>query len=240
MCVVFFAYRQTAEFPLILIANRDEFYERPTLAAARWDDDPQVFAGRDLVLGGTWLGYSDRGRFAAVTNYREPGAPRGDLSRGRLTADFLAGERTIEEFVAAAERDADRYSGFNLLIGEFAGERSELRYLSNRGGGSRVLDSGIYGLSNAHLDTPWPKVARGKGIFSSILREGADDERFFELLCDEEKAPDDELPSTGLSMERERALSSIFIATPIYGTRCSSILKIDREHYFTLTERVFV
>lgn len=240
MCVIFFAYRQDAGFPLILIANRDEFYERPTTAAARWDDDPRIFAGRDLVLGGTWLGYSDGGRFAAVTNFRDPAAPRGDLSRGRLTADFLAGEGTISEFAAAAERDAERYSGFNLLIGEFAEGKSEIRYLSNRGGGSRILEAGIYGLSNAHLNTPWPKVARGKGIFTSILAEDADNERFFELLGDERKASDDELPSTGLPLEQERALSSIFIATPSYGTRCSSILRVDRDHAFSLTERVIV
>lgn len=242
MCVIFFAFKKHAEYPLILIANRDEYYSRPTSAAGTWKDHPDVFAGRDLVSGGTWLGITKSGKFAAVTNYRDPSAPGGSVSRGSLVSNFLTGSAGVSEYMDGIRSTAADLSGFNLIVGEIAAGRSTVFYFSNRGGGSvRELRSGVYGLSNHLLDTPWPKVARGKHRFADALAKGRDsDEVFFEILADRERAVDAELPDTGIGHEREKALSSIYIETPDYGTRCSSVLRIDHEGKGRLIEKVFV
>lgn len=241
MCVIFFAYRQHPEYPLILLANRDEFYERPTAAADYWQDAPEVFAGRDLVHGGTWLGITSSGRFAAVTNYRDPLAPAGKTSRGNLVGDFLKNEFSVTEYLQEIQARGGEFSGFNLLVGEIGAKNQSFGYYSNRADKIKILAPGIYGLSNHLLDTPWRKVEKGKAELAAVLRKGeAQKMNFFEILGDRTLAPDAELPDTGIGYEREKLLSAIFIETPVYGTRSSSVVRVDKNYRISLEERVHV
>ena len=223
MCLIVFAWRPGHALPLVVAANRDEFRARPTAAAARWPDAPQVVAGRDLEAGGTWLGATDAGRFAAVTNVREPGRPPGARSRGHLTRDFLTGTAPPGDFAAGLPGEA--YSGFNLLLSD----GRTLWYRSNRDGAARPLPAGIHGVSNHLLDTPWPKVRAGKARLFRALEALPDDTPLLELLRDDRPAPDAELPRTGVSLAWERMLSSAFIRAPGYGTRCSTVIRRDRH-----------
>jgi uncharacterized protein with NRDE domain len=237
MCLILFARDAHPEYRLVVAANRDEFYARPTAPAAFWDDAPEVLAGRDLREGGTWLGITRAGRFAAVTNVRDPvsyqtGAP----SRGHLVSDFLRNRATPAGYLQGLAPRAPRFNGFNLLLGD--GE--SLAWFSNRGGeGARALGPGVYGLSNHLLDTPWPKVTRGKDDLRRILQSPPDEweEALFATLTLRDPAPDALLPDTGVGLERERALSAAFIATPEYGTRCSTVLLVGRDGNVTFTER---
>jgi uncharacterized protein with NRDE domain len=241
MCVIYLAYKTQPDYPLILLANRDEFYSRPTASAAYWTDFPNIYGGRDLVSGGTWLGVTKGGRLAAVTNYRDPSAQVGGLSRGNLVADFLKSDEPASEYLDAVQKVAEKYSGFNLIIGEINTDRNELYYFSNRGGSVIKLDPGIYSLSNHLLDTPWPKVKKGKDRFAEMLRRNTySNEAFFDLLADRDFASDADLPSTGVPSEWEKVLSAIFIETPDYGTRCSTVLKFNSEFEWDFEERVFV
>lgn len=241
MCVIYLAFETHPEYPLILLANRDEFYDRPSQAAHYWEDEPDIFAGRDLVGGGTWLGVTRTGRFAAVTNYRDPTAPLGTRSRGELVSNFLRSHQTAAEYLALVSSISGDFSGFNLLVGEISSDVREICYFSNRGGDIKSLTPGIYGLSNHLLDTPWPKVTNGKSRFESLLHsKRATPEGFFDLLADEEPANDADLPSTGVPFEIEKAISAIFIKTPGYGTRCSTALTFDNSFSWDLKERVFV
>jgi uncharacterized protein with NRDE domain len=239
MCVIYLAFGQHPDHPLILLANRDEYYARPSLAAAFWDDFPEIYAGRDLVGGGTWLGVNKRGRIAAVTNYRDPSAPTGIISRGQLVADYLQSNENPGEYLEKVMRSGRSYSGFNLIVGEISSRCEQLFYCSNRGEGIIELSKGIYGLSNHLLDTPWPKVRKGKTRLASLLNVGnASDERCFEVLADETLAEDDELPSTGIPHEAEKAISAVFIRTPYYGTRGSTLVKFDSNFKWTFEERL--
>lgn len=238
MCVIYFAYDIHPDYPLILLANRDEFYDRPSAPADHWEDHPDIFAGRDLVAGGTWMGITKGGRVAAVTNYREPGARVGTRSRGELVAEFLKSDISAAEYMARVEQRSDYYSGFNLLAGEINHDRHELYYFSNRAEGVRELNPGLYGLSNHLLDTPWPKVDNGKARLRDSLAHPFDKEFLFEVLADERLAEDDQLPDTGIGYEKEKALSAIFIRTPIYGTRCSNVLTFSKSLVPSLDERV--
>lgn len=239
MCVIYLAYETHPDHPLILLANRDEFYDRPTAAAAYWKDHPEIYAGRDLVAGGTWLGITRGGRIAAVTNYRDPSAPKGSRSRGDLVAEFLKSVESPAKYLSGVQQRALQYSAFNLIAGDF-GAGGGLFYFSNRGIGIRRLEPGIYGLSNHLLDTPWPKVVRGKDRFQKLLTAPVDVETMFDLLGDESLADDADLPDTGIGYEKEKALSAIFIKTPIYGTRCSNVFTFDRLLAGRLEERVVV
>jgi len=233
MCLILAAWRTHPEFPLVMAANRDEFHARPTAPAGPWAEDPRVLGGRDLEAGGSWLGVREDGRFAAVTNVREPGAPKGVRSRGLLVQDFLLGETDARSF-AAGIRDGD-HSGYNLLV---ADDRS-LWYRSNRDGGARELPPGVYGLSNHLLDTPWPKLVIAKARFLMALEALPDTRAMFELLEDRETVPDPDLPRTGLTLEWERKLSAIFVEAGAYGTRASTVLIRDREGCLDLEERGF-
>jgi uncharacterized protein with NRDE domain len=240
MCVIYIAFDQHPDHPLILLANRDEFYERPTAAASYWDDFPNIYGGCDLKGGGTWLGVTRSGRFAAVTNHRDPSAPVGTRSRGNLVADFLKSDQPAKEYLASVEFQGKEYSGFNLLVGEI-GQRRELFYFSNCREGIRELSSGLYGLSNHLLDTAWPKVARGKLRFAELLRSSETSiNSFFDILSDEALAADEDLPSTGIPYKAEKAVSAIFIKTPGYGTRSSTVLRFDKDLKWSFEERVFV
>jgi uncharacterized protein with NRDE domain len=237
MCLILFAWKVHANFPLILAANRDEFYERPTAPASFWEDAPGLLAGRDLQAGGTWLGITRRGRVAALTNYRNPATLKDDApSRGMLVSDFLRGRRTPEAYLRWLSPMAARYNGFGLLVGH----SDELYYFSNRGM-KAPLSPGIHGMSNHLLDTPWPKVERGKQALGSLLEseKAPSPEALLDLLADRSWPPDDRLPSTGVGLEWERVLSPLFIESPAYGTRSSTILIIDRKGRVTFVERLF-
>jgi uncharacterized protein with NRDE domain len=238
MCLIVFEINEDLGGGIILAANRDEFYERPTMAAQPWEDLPEIIAGRDLVGGGTWLGITRRGRFAAVTNYRDPAAPKGTRSRGELVAGFLASKLSAAQYLEQVARISGDYSGFNLIVGELTGSRLAAAWFSNRDYNIRELKPGLYGLSNHLLDTPWPKVRRAKELFVSASVDS--DEGIFDLLKDRSVAPDDELPNTGVGLERERMLSPIFIESPTYGTRCSTVVRINTRSEPSLVERVYV
>lgn len=242
MCLILFALDAHPLYKLVLAANRDEFYQRPTAPADFWTDAPEVFAGRDLAAGGTWLGITKTGRLAAVTNYRDPNAAPGSKSRGDLTREFLTGNEPSADYLRNLARERGDYSGFNLLVGDFAKD-AELFYFSNRGSANaQKLTKGVYGLSNALLDTNWNKVETGKARFAKILQMS--DEIFpadlFSLLSDRAAAPDAKLPATGVGLERERVLSPAFIETENYGTRLSTVLTITREGRINFIERTFV
>lgn len=241
MCLILLAHRVHPDYPLVLAANRDEFYERPTAAAVFWADAPHVLAGRDLTGGGTWLGITRSGRWAAVTNYRDPPAARsGRPSRGALVGDFLRGDAEPEDYLRAVAAEAEQYDGFNLLIGDLG----RAHYFGNRmapEAGPVTLEPGLYGLSNHLLDTPWPKVARGRRMLGQLLDAGAPTaEALLEILHDTEIAPAHDLPRTGIGAEWERVLSASFVATPTYGTRASTALLVDRSHHAVVVERSFL
>ncbi len=241
MCVIFFSYNQIPEYPLILLANRDEFYNRPTAKADYWQDFPNILAGRDLVGNGTWLGVTKTGRFSAVTNYRKPDQKKGTISRGNLVADFLKTEISSEEYLKDIQTNADKYTGFNLLVGEINADKNELFYYSNQEDKIKKLEKGLYGLSNHLLDTSWKKVENGKKNLAELLKhKDLRKEKFFELLSDKTLANDEDLPDTGIGFEREKAISSIFIETPIYGTRCSTVVTFDKDLELDFEEKVFV
>jgi uncharacterized protein with NRDE domain len=242
MCLILFDYAPGPRGHLRVAANRDEWFRRPSAQATFWSDHPQVLAGRDLVDGGTWLGCTRTGRFAALTNVREPDRfdPQAP-SRGRLVSDFLTGQQTAADYAAAVCRRAIRYNGYNLLVHD----GRELWYLSNRQSGPTRVEPGIHGLSNDALNTPWPKVVRGRERF--VI--GAPPDQFraasFALLADQQIAADEHLPASGVPIERERSLSASHIlmgdpATPdtLYGTRCATVLSIE-EQVIDFSERTF-
>ena len=221
MCLILFALGQHPEYPLVVIANRDEYYARPSRAAHWWDDAP-IFAGRDLQAGGTWLGVNRGGRFAAVTNVREPGdMTPGKRSRGDLPRNFLEGDAAPADYLAAvAERGTD-YSGFNLLVGD----ADALWFCSNRGQEPMPVEPGVYGVSNGSFDEDWPKLASARDELAELLDRSPDEADLLGILTDHRIAPDHSLPSTGVPLDVERMLSSRFIRSPEYGTRACSVLR---------------
>jgi uncharacterized protein with NRDE domain len=237
MCLIFLALNYHPEYKMIVAGNRDEFYNRRTAPAAFWEDHPDVLGGRDLEGMGTWLGITRSGRLSMLTNFRDPGninpaAP----SRGKLVSDFLVGQPNPEAYINSVFLDGASYNGFNLL----AGTVDSLWYYSNYGGKPMKLESGLFGLSNHLLDTPWPKVVRGKQkVKDHLTNDPPDPDILFKILYDEDVAPDTLLPQTGLSLERERALSSMFIKTDGYGSRCTTVLMIDRNNNVYFAERAF-
>ena len=237
MCLIILSYKVHDRYPLILAANRDEFYERPSAPVSSWEDTVGVIAGKDLQRGGTWLGIKKTGKIAMLTNYREPTSfGRNAPSRGGLVRDFLLGDEDQESYIKTIADNKDQYNGFSLIIGDM----NRLFYFSNRGEMCK-LSPGLYGLSNRLLDTPWPKTERGKKAMESLLTSKDDPhaQRIFEILEDRSKPDDSELPDTGVGLEWERILSSIFITSPIYGTRSSSVIMIDRKNHCMFIERVF-
>lgn len=236
MCLILFAYRYHPRYQLVLAANRDEFYERPTRALDFWPDHPAIAAGRDLKQMGTWLGVTCSGRLAAITNYREVGVQSTDApSRGHLVADFLAGHTQAPRYLEQLKNGGHLYNGFNLILGEPQG----LYYYSNRGGPASPVEPGIHGLSNRLLDTDWPKVRNGKAAMADILANNKDEihrQSLLDLLQDQNVAPDEQLPDTGVGLQWERVLAPIFITSPGYGTRSSSLLTIDYGGEVDFTE----
>ncbi|MBE9523379.1 MAG: NRDE family protein [Proteobacteria bacterium] len=238
MCLLLMALNKYPDYQLVLLANRDEYYDRPTCPAAFWDEAPFLLAGKDLQGGGTWLGVTRKGRIAAVTNYRDPASVRESApSRGRLVSNFLLGQEGPLEYLDKLDREAGKYNGFNLIIGG----KDQLYWYSNRGDRVRALSPGICGLSNHLLDTPWPKVAKSKDALAHLLSEQEDPslEELFRILTDHTIADDEHLPDTGVSLEWERILSPIFIVSPTYGTRSSTVLLIDVQDRVTFVEKTF-
>ncbi|MBK4999266.1 hypothetical protein IAE37_001542 [Pseudomonas sp. S31] len=234
MCLIVFAWRPGHALPLIVAANRDEFYARPTQALGAWEDAPGVHAGRDLEAGGTWLGIGPQGRFAALTNIRDPGQPLGPRSRGELVAAYLQGELGVEAYLDHVAGRSSQYSGFNLLVGD----THQLGYLNAREPVPRLLEPGVYGLSNAGLDTPWPKLVKARRGLEGLL-ESADPQQLLGLLADGETAAEADLPETGVGLATEKLLSSVFIASQNYGTRASTVLIVDDQGRRRLVERSF-
>ncbi|HEY5826682.1 MAG TPA: NRDE family protein [Cyclobacteriaceae bacterium] len=237
MCLIFLSINQHPTYSLIVAANRDEFYERKTAPADFWNDHPNILGGRDLGAGGTWMGITQSGKISMITNYRDLKNLKSKApSRGQLVSDYLIEEVNPENYLKGIESSKDQYNGFNLIVGS----ANELWYLSNYKSGIEKITSGVHGLSNALLDTPWPKVLKGKSKFEQIIKKDkveADD--LFTMLLDEQVAPDAQLPDTGVGLERERQLSSMFIKSPGYGSRCSTVVLIDKNDHVLFAERVY-
>ena len=241
MCLIVFAWRSHPQHKLLVAANRDEFYARPTAPVHFWNDAPLILAGRDLQQGGTWLGITTSGRFAALTNVRNVQAPVGKLSRGLLVSDFLNSDATAERFSQQLQSTLSNYSPFNLLLCD-----GEYLYYNNNTGDSFELPPGVYGLSNAALDTPWPKVAAGKQallhLTTTYLNLDTTEEKaeqLFLLLADARQADEAELPDTGVGIALEKQLSSRFIHFDTYGTRCSTVVMQSYSGETVFLERQF-
>lgn len=237
MCLIVFAWRSHPRFPLVVAANRDEFLARPAAPAHWWTDAPDLLAGRDLQAGGSWMGLSANGRFAALTNFRDPSRPvNAAPSRGALVRGALEDERGALECLQELAADSARYAAFNLLVGD----SSALGILESTSGTVRALEPGIYGLSNHLLDTPWPKLVAARARLAAALAatpsDAPDEDALLALLRDPTRAADAHLPATGVSAEWERWLSSAFIRAPDYGTRCSSVVLVDNAGETRLRE----
>jgi uncharacterized protein with NRDE domain len=241
MCLILLAYRYHPQYPLIIAANRDEFHHRPTEIATFWQESPAILAGRDLQSGGTWLGINRlSGKIAAVTNYRQwpMSSPPIPLSRGHLVSHFLQQSDSVEDYLQRCEQKAFAYQGFNLIVGSV----NQLYYYSNRHPeGIQKITSGLHGLSNRLLDTPWPKVQKGVQGLRQLLTTTPlpPYQMFFELLYDTIQPPDEELPATGVTLEQERLYSSLFIINQEYGTRSSSLVLVDQTGHVDFLERSF-
>jgi uncharacterized protein with NRDE domain len=226
MCLVLVVWRAHPQYPCVVAANRDEFHARPTARAAWWSEQPRLLAGRDLTAGGTWLGITRAGRFAALTNFRDATQRRVPVpSRGALVTSLLESNAPVSECLEQLRSVGGDYNGFNVIFSD--GERLGI-YESVLGTG-RELGPGIYGLSNHLLDTPWPKVQNAKSRLAAALTDIADTAPLLALLRDDEPAPDAQLPQTGVSVDWERLLSSAFVHSADYGTRCSTIIRIAQR-----------
>jgi uncharacterized protein with NRDE domain len=247
MCLIVFAWQSHPDYPLIVASNRDEFYTRSTRPASWWGQAVSVLAGRDEEAGGTWLGVNRAGRFAMVTNVRSPSDRNPHApSRGGLVVAALQAREPVETWMKQIGPRARTFNGFNLVVGDALSvgrakaREANIHYLSNR----RVdppqrLQAGIYGLSNAFLDTPWPKVTRAVGRFACQIAQRVDAPSLMRLLADREIARDHDLPQTGVPLEWERVLSSIQIRANGYGTRTSTVLTVRRDGLVTFVERCF-
>ncbi|MBA3057985.1 MAG: NRDE family protein [Gammaproteobacteria bacterium] len=235
MCLIAWNWQPASHTPLLLIANRDEFYARPT-AALHWWNEAAILAGRDLQAGGTWLGVSRSGRLAALTNYRDPTAMRAEApSRGELVSAYLQADTSAMDYLTELAGRAGDYNPFNLLV--FDG--TSLLGLESRHARIVALQPGLGAVSNADFLTPWPKLAQLKdGLQSLLVQEDPTDEQLLALLHNPCVALDADLPATGLPLAFERALSAAFIATPDYGTRACSIVRFETDH-ITFLEQSF-
>lgn len=236
MCLIIFQFKKHEKYKLIVAANRDEFYGRPAKEAHFWEDEPGILAGRDLLQMGTWLGMTKSGRFSALTNYRDPSLPEiGKVSRGALVRDSLAAAFSPEDFLKSVNPES--YTGFNILLGD----PDNLYYYSNLHQEIVEIEPGTHGLSNHLLNTPWPKVIKGKKSLESYLDNAktVDPDALFELLRDSEEADDANLPDSGVGLEFERMLSPMFIKSPEYGTRSATVVLIDYDNNVTFAERTY-
>lgn len=234
MCLIVFAFQTHPNYDLIMAANRDEAYRRPTHAAQFWNTDPTFLAGKDLKAGGTWMGINKKGAFAALTNYRDPSITKDEPpSRGLLVHNFLTKNTNPETYLKSLDQKADHFMGFNLLLGT----PKEMYHYSNQEQQINRIEPGIHALSNHLLDSPWPKVERAKKELKEIISIPFSEKAFFELLKDDKLAPDNQLPNTGIDKEIEKQVSPIFIKSEDYGTRNSTLLLINKAGKVTFEER---
>ena len=234
MCLILAAWDADPTYRLVVAANRDEFFERTSLPMHWWADIP-VLAGRDLTAGGSWMTFSDTGRFAAVTNVRDFTRPDAALrSRGEIPVGFSAGSDSPGDYCRGLP--TEEFTGYNALVSDL----ETLWWTGNWAGAVLPLDAGIYGVSNAALDTPWPKVVNGKRQFGDALASGAEIEDLFAVLADDAVAPDELLPDTGVGLELERLVSPAFISSPDYGTNASTVLRVRRDGSYDVEERRFL
>jgi uncharacterized protein with NRDE domain len=234
MCLILFSYKSHPKYKLILAGNRDEFYSRPTTPMHWWEEYPGLLAGKDLKMGGTWLGITKRGKFATLTNYRDFHHPRVEgPSRGFLVRDCLMHKEDAQNYLKKISHDDEYYDGYNML----AGKVDNLYYHSNKKSGIKRLSPGIFGLSNAFLDTAWEKVQKGKRLFKNIT-ENPDfkTDEIFKMLTDDEQFPYEKLPDTGIDRELEKQISSMFVKTKDYGTRTSTVLTVDNSGNVVIEE----
>lgn len=234
MCLIVLGWRVRADLPLVVAANRDEWRDRASLPAQWWPDHPVVFAGRDLKAGGTWMGVTRTGRFAAITNFRDPADRRSTArSRGEIVSAFLSGRETPGDFLERlAVRSAD-YNGFNLI----AGDGETLWYFGSREGLAREIPPGVHGLSNHLLDEPWPKVVKARAAMDAALAEDDPAPRLFEAFHDGALAPDEALPKTGVALEWERRLGPVLIVGSDYGTRSTTVVTLASDATARMEER---
>jgi uncharacterized protein with NRDE domain len=234
LCLIVVAWRCRADLPLAVAANRDEWRDRPAETAHWWPDHPHLLAGRDLKAGGTWMGITRSGRFAAVTNFRDPAERRSTArSRGGLVTDFLDSDESAPAYLARIAAAAAEYNAFNLIVGD----ATSLWYYGSREGGAQPIAPGVHGLSNHVLDEPWPKVIRGRQAMERALGDPDPVPALFELLGDANPAPDSALPSTGVGLDWERRLSSALITGADYGTRASTVLLLRADGRVSFEER---
>ncbi len=238
MCLILFALNEHPKYPLVLLANRDEYFNRPTLYAHPWEEYSEMIAGRDQTAGGTWLGITKRNRFAAITNYRDPQRLNPDAqSRGALTKNFLTGAQAPARYIDEIKSKDISYNGYNLLLSSSPGIMTHYSNITSK---TTILYKGIHGLSNHLLDTQWPKVKKGIRSFKQVLSEKIiDPKQLLEIMLNNKPASNGKLPSTGIDKDLERKLSSMFINIPGYGTRCTTILMIDRHNQATFHEHTF-
>lgn len=237
MCLILFAYKTHPKYKLVVAANRDEFYARPTEPAGFWSDNRDILAGKDLTAGGTWMGINTKGKVSMLTNYRDPLNIKKDApSRGHLVSDFLINDDQAPEYLSKISSSGPQYNGFNLICGD----AEQLFYYGNYKKGVHQITPGYHGLSNALLNTSWPKVDKGlEKLKKVMLKEEIQAEDLFQTLYDDIKAPAHLLPDTGVGTEWESVLSSMFIKSPDYGSRCSTILLVDNNGRMEYVERTY-
>ncbi|MEK4629761.1 NRDE family protein [Solibacillus sp. FSL R7-0682] len=238
MCLITFAFQMHPEYPLIVIANRDEFYDRPTAPAQFWADAPEILAGRDLLQGGSWLGVSSKNRFAAITNYRDPRLPESGLySRGDIVRQFLEQPVSIEAFIAHLRNTKDDYGGYNVLL--YDGHK--MYHFNNIFDDYTIIEAGVHSLSNATLNSNWPKTRLGKDDLTEVLKvkQPLQIENLLSLLTNKTIASDNKLPDTGVGIHLERLLSPQFIKMGNYGTRCSTAILFQQDGNIQFAERTY-
>lgn len=236
MCLILLAINSHPHYSLIIASNRDEFYGRSSEPASFWANSPTLLAGRDLRAGGTWLGITTDGKFAAITNFRDPASYKENApSRGKLVTAYLEGHENPEQYIRNLGKSKDEYNGFNLILGD----HRRLFYYSNRGEKVHNLSYGIFGLSNHLLDTSWPKLDRGKEDFKRIILKSKEvvPDDLFHILQDSTLPDDESLPDTGVGLEKERMLAPVFIKSPDYGTHSTTLIFIDKFSNVTFIER---
>lgn len=237
MCLMTFAYKSHPVYSFILLANRDEFYARSSLPMHFWNEQPDLLAGQDLEQNGTWLGINKQGKFTAVTNYRDGKTTKKDvLSRGALTREYLCSSQPASLYLEQLLPRQDQFGDYNLLLGDTSG----LWYQSNREGPIKKLTPGVYGLSNALLNTPWPKLLQVRSLLSEALAQlEPNKEQLFDIMSNAHQAEISQLPETGISEEWEQLLSSCFIQSSEYGTRATTVLMQKNCGETTIIEKNF-
>ncbi|MEM9392016.1 MAG: NRDE family protein [Bacteroidota bacterium] len=237
MCLILFSHGNHPRYKLVIAANRDEFYGRPTQPAHFWETESHLLAGKDREAGGTWMGISKKGKLSMLTNFRDAINIKSNApSRGHLVSDFLLNGYDAHSYLKNLEPSGATYNGFNLICGSI----DKLHYFGNYQNGVHEISAGVHGLSNALLNTPWPKVKKGKANLQLALEEETiDPESLFNMLYDNVYANESDLPDTGVGLEKERMLSPLFIKSPHYGSRSSTIILIDKSNRVQFLERTY-